>query len=106
MPKNVYLVYVTLATGDVCAPFIFLNGQNASAFAKENYPVPTEFPLAIFNNILDGRIYVDSTEDGQFQLLQSEDGVFVEAQPKQLARKNYNGPIAVQIHREEIQDAQ
>ena len=24
MPKNVYLVYVTLATGDICAPFIFL----------------------------------------------------------------------------------
>lgn len=106
MPKNVYLVYVTLATGDACAPIIFLNGQNASAFVKENYPVPTEFPLANFNNVLDGGIYVDSTEDGQFQLLQSEDGVFVEAQPKKLASKNYNGPIAVQIHREEIQDAQ
>lgn len=68
--------------------------------------MPTEFPLANFNNALDGGIYIDSTDDGQFQLLQSEDGVFVEVQPKQLDRKNYNGPIAVQIHCEEIQDAQ
>lgn len=106
MPKNVYLVYVTLATGDICAPFIFLDEQNASAFVKDNYPVPTEFPPANFNDALEGAIYVNSTNDGQFQLLQSENGVFVEVQPKKLARKNYTGPIAVQIHQEEIQDAQ